>query len=96
MEKHVDWAAMRRDSGLSAMSKLGLHQLKSHERIRKAIESMAAPSGKDPWAGQGEFIENVDLVRFFALIEDQRISFSRETLASVVDRVRETERQLPE
>jgi len=89
VEEYLALARSHSDAGPSALATLGLHALKSDALILEAIQEMEARSGSDPWSGQSGVIEDVDLVKFFALVHQMRFNFLRDgTVGGVAQKVR--------
>jgi hypothetical protein len=80
-----------KDTGPSALARLDLHQLKSDQRIREAIEEIKARTDLDPWEGREADIQDVDLVKFFKYIREHKIKFGHmgNSVEDVVKRVKE-------
>src|SRR5207237_2508447 len=75
VDEYVKLARPRHDAGPHALATLGLHSLKSDALIREAIQEMAARSGTDPWSGYTHYVEDIDLVKFFAWVRQRNHNF---------------------
>lgn len=87
-DEYVDMARRRYDSGLSALTKLGLETLGSDHLIRQAIHDMKVRSNIDPWNGKCHLIDDIDLVVFFRFVRERRIDFFTTSLETVANQVR--------
>lgn len=83
VNQYVDLVRSSKDAGLSAMRKLGLQLLETDPRIRTAIAEMEGRTGRDPWQGSKQFVENCDLVVFFQYCHDHNVKFHHTSVEEV-------------
>ncbi|MCH7826775.1 MAG: hypothetical protein IIC75_02190 [Bacteroidetes bacterium] len=88
-DEYVKMTRSRKDNGLHAMATLALHLLKSDTLIREAINEMHLRSGHNPWYADSKYIEDVDLVRFFEYVSENKINFFKASVADVAIKVKE-------
>jgi len=88
-DDYVTMARSRYDNGPHGMATLALHLLKSDQLIREAIEEMHLRSGHNPWYSDTKYIEDVDLVRFFEYVSENKINFFKTTVSEVANKVKE-------
>ncbi|HEX9130569.1 MAG TPA: hypothetical protein VF850_15495 [Gemmatimonadaceae bacterium] len=50
---------------------------------------MRAGAGDDPWAGQEGDVRDIDLFAFFRYVRENRVDFSKQSVAEVAAAVRE-------
>jgi len=72
VETYVVLAQSRKDERPHALATLNLAALGSDDLIRKTIHRMDQHIGRDPWQGWASFVEDVDLVKFFAWVREHR------------------------
>lgn len=91
IDEYVRLARSGQDNGPHALSRLGLEQLGSDSRIRKAISEMHVRSGADPWAKWAGSTDGIDLVEFFRYVRERKVNF----FLTPVDKVADEFRQQP-
>ena len=70
VDTYVTLAQSHSDAGPHALATLNLPALGSDALIRKTIHRMEQRVGRDPWEGWARFVEDVDLVKFFAWVRE--------------------------
>lgn len=96
-DEYVNMARRRYDLGPSALARINnLDLLDSDKLIREAIHEMHVRSGTDPWEGQAQHVEDVDLVRFFRYVRENNIDFFGTTVEKVVGQVKAEQESSPE
>ncbi len=71
------------------MAELGLETLGSDRLIRHAIREMQIRTNTDPWGGEAQHVEDLDLVAFFRFVRENRVNFFHTTIEAVAKQVRE-------
>ncbi len=74
VETYVTLAQKHSDEGPHALATLNLPALGSDALIRKTIHRMDQQVGRDPWEGWARFVEDIDLVKFFAWVREHGVS----------------------
>lgn len=83
-DEYVSQAMRHIDAGPHLLGRLGLEQLGSDAAIRDSIEQMRVRSGADPWSGESEHLQGVDLLEFFRFVREQNVDFFRQSVADAV------------
>jgi len=63
--------------------------LGSDKLIQHAISEMHIRTNTDPWGGEGQYVEDLDLVAFFTFVRENRVDFFHTSIEAVAKRVRE-------
>ena len=87
-DEYVSMSRRRFDNGPHALSSVGLEHLGSDQAIREAIEEMRVRAGEDPWAGQSQHVQDIDLVAFFRHVREKRINLPQTPVDTVAAEVR--------
>lgn len=87
-DEYVKMARTNYDNGPHAMATLALQLLKSDSFVRGAINEMHLRSGQDPWSSDSKYIEDVDLVRFFEYVNENKIDFFNTSVEDVAIKVK--------
>ena len=90
-DEYVKMTRSSYDSGIHALGRLGLDQLKTSSAIRDAIDKMTARTGKDPLGRDRVQVEGINLFHFFKFIRDNQVDFFRTSLADAVRLFKEKE-----
>ncbi len=88
VDEYVSMVRRHHDSGPHALVSLGLEHLGSDQAIREAIEQMGIRAGRDPWGGDGQHIQDIDLLAFFRHVREARVDFFKLSVEAVAATVR--------
>lgn len=73
---------------LQTLGELKLGELGSNEHIRRVLDEIEMRTRADPWEGHADVADEVDLVRFFTYVTEQKISITPANLRTMVVEVR--------
>ena len=93
--EYVTMVRNHKDEGPHALATLGLQQLGSDRLIREAIDAMRVRTGRDPWAGHGSHVVDLDLVLFFSQVSTGQVNFFNVSVESVANQLRANAQKPP-
>jgi hypothetical protein len=83
VDEYVRMARSNYASGVYSLAMLGMEILGTDAAIRNAIQQMQVRTASDPWSGKAAVVANVDLVRFFRYVREQKVNFAQRSVEDV-------------
>lgn len=88
VDKYVDLANKGKDSGIGALVRAGIKNLKSEQEISKALSDIANQVGKHPLGCDQKKVEDAGLLRFFEMFEFEL--FKNGGADAIIERLKKT------
>jgi len=73
-----------KDSGIHALSVIGIETLKTDKAIRKLVKRIELVTGKNPFGKQAQDIQNINLLRLFKYIRINKVNVLKVEVKEII------------